>query len=65
MIDFSKIIEFKHHCPGCDKEIPGNEPRPSCNECESCFCSEECREKFHCGEEMSKHDYNAPFPEYA
>jgi hypothetical protein len=58
MIDFSQISEYIAKCPHCDKQMPSDEPRPSCNECECCFCDIECREAFHSKEERHTHDYN-------
>lgn len=50
---------FNPLCTMCRNEFPGNEPRPSCNECECCFCSVDCRERFH-STGLHWHDYSKP-----
>lgn len=61
--DLMEINEMICKCPQCDKDMKYNEPLPSCNECECCFCSEECRELFHLEEETDWHDYTKPLPD--
>jgi len=47
LIELTEPQEFRSTCPGCGTEIPNNQPLPSCNECDCCFCSEECRHDYH------------------
>jgi len=49
-------------CPWCKAPFPSNEPRPSCNECEQCFCSDDCRGQFHIGNTLA-HNFAAPIAE--
>ena len=34
-------------CPWCKGKFQSNIPKPGCQECEACFCSDECRTLFH------------------
>lgn len=43
-------IEFASHetrCPQCERKFDYRIPKPGCNECECCFCSEDCRNVYH------------------
>ncbi len=64
-MDFStNILNGKAVCPWCGGEFPSNEPRPSCNECECCFCSEWCRTQHHLGSRVPlAHDFSKPLAE--
>lgn len=50
-------------CPWCRGAFRSDEPRPGCNVCECCFCSERCRAEFHRSTVMLPHDFNQPLPE--
>lgn len=64
MTDDLEFREYIPECPWCKKTFPSNEPRPSCNECECCFCSEECRAAAHAEHRAeAAHDYNKPLEE--
>jgi len=57
-IDFSTIHEHERNCPNCEvTKLKYNTPLPCCNECEVCFCSEECRTEWHLLNKV-EHDYN-------
>ena len=52
-------IENAAICPWCQAPFPSSEPRPSCNECEQCFCSGDCMSDFHIDNTLA-HDYSKP-----
>lgn len=51
------VSEYRAKCPHCAASFASNEVRPSCNECESCFCTYGCREAFHAS---MPHNYTKP-----
>lgn len=64
IFDDIELSEYVCECPNCGSSFASSKPLPGCNECECCFCSENCREQFH-KEQNIKHDYKKHMQDFS